>query len=799
MLVKYTQPNLIGGVSQQPPALRSPAHCTEMVNGYPSPVDGAIKRPPTQRVADLGAAEAYQKFHTVYRDGEEQYLLRVSPSGITGIDLSDGSAVTISDPDTLGWSYLSTTDAQNLELFTVGDTTFVLNRFKVASMDSFTTAPVNTKRAILFLRQGDYSSTYTAKLKLNNVVYSTVETRTWKGTGSAAAGEIASVKTDDIMADLASQINALGITGLTATQSGSIVELDMSGITTVNYIETEDSIGDTALSAIWQSVPRVEGWLPEVCRDGYKVEIVGDGEVDADNYWVEFRTDGEDTGGIGKGKWFETVAPEVETTLDPATMPHLLISTGAGTFNWTRPDWGTRTVGDADTNPDPSFIGQRLNNLFFYKDRLGILAGSQVVLSEAGDYYNFFRSTMLTLRDSGVIDVTTTHTKVAIFENAVPFNENMLLFSARGQFILRGSDILSPRTVQILPVAEFESNTTPIPEPTAKSVFFPFERGDQSGLREIFQTGDILTFDAIDTTVTVPNYIQGSIVSMASSTLENTLLALTESTDGVVYLYRYLWSGNQKAQSAWCKWQFPGTNVTVKHAAFVENTLYLVLNRDGSDFVEKLVLATGVTDEDFDFVVHLDRRITEAELTSATYDAASKTTTLTLPYTASASETFGVVDRDTGVEIPVFSQTTTTAVLQGDYSAANLYVGTVYELVYTFTVPVIKFAQGQGVLAEYEVPQMVNFLNVQYAGSRSFAAEVTVGNRATKTLELPAVSIGTGAVSFGSVGLLTGEFKVPIMGRAVDSTVVLRNDTPYPSNLSSASWDIQYHSKARRV
>lgn len=800
-LIRQNQGNLIGGVSQQPSALRNTNECIEAENCFMSPVDGLMKRPPTELVAPLGATPAVEKYHTIYRDSGEQYLLRITPSGVSGVNLQTGSPITVTDPDFVGYTYLTLFDDEtDLEVMTVSDTTFVVNKNKVVSMEVGTTSPAIPPRAFLFLRQGDYSSTYTVKLRIDGITYSNVETTTWKGTGTPAAGELGTIQTDGIIGDLTAKIIALGVPGLTATQKGSVVELEFAAGATINYIETEDSIGDSVLSSIYKSVPRVEGWLPEVCRDGHKVEVVGDGEIDVDNYWVEFQADGEDSGILGKGKWAETVAPEVKTTINAGQMPHILANTGVDTFEWLRPNWGDRTVGDEDTNPDPTFVGLRISNVFFYKNRLGFLAENQICMSEVGEYYNFFRATMLTLRDTEAINVTTNHTKVTMFRNSVPFNENMMLFSDRGQFILKGSDILSPRTVQILPVSEFESDPLPNPEPTAKSVYFAFQRGQQAGLREIFQTGDILTFDAVDVTDRVPNYIPGRVLEMYSSTLENILLVRTDGADDTLFVYKYFWTGDQRAQSSWSKWTFPGANVVVKHAAFVENDLYIVIDRDGTLYLEKVTIATGTVDTGLTMQVLLDRRITDEDLQSTAYSTPDAETTLTLPsgYTLAAGDTPWVVRQDTAVALTVTSSTATTVVVKGDHTTTDLYIGTQYGMSYEFTEPLVRIPVGNGTLGDYDTPQKVRYVRLQFADSAAFKVDVTIGNRATRTVEYSAFGPDLPIDTLDDVNTDRGEFRVPIRGNAKETLVVLRNDTPYPSNFTSATWEIVYRDRAGR-
>lgn len=800
-LIRQDQGNLIGGVSQQPAALRAPSECIEMVNCFPSPVDGLMKRPPTELVKSLGSTPAVEKYHTIYRDGVEQYLIRITPTGLSGTNLTTGADVTITDPDTVGYSYLTLFDDEtDLEVMTVADTTFVVNKNKVVSMEVATKSPAITNRAILFLRQGDYDASYSVTLRFNNgTVYGPYTTTTWKGTGSVPAGKLGSIQTDTIMADLVNKIPT--IPGLTISSHGSIIDIQMDGtINTINYIETEDSVGDSVLSAIYKGVPRVEGWLPEICIDGHKVEIVGDGEVDADNYWVEFQADGEETGIIGKGKWIETVAPDVQTTINADQMPHILANTGTDTFEWLQPEWGTRDVGDEDTNPDPTFVGLKLANIFFYKNRLGFLAENQICLSETGEYFNFFRSTMLTLRDTATIQVTTNHSKVTMFKNAVPFNENMMLFSERGQFILKGSDILSPRTVQVLPVSEFESDTIPNPEPTAKSVFFAFGRGQQAGLREIFQTGDILTFDAVDVTDRVPNYMDGGILEMYSSTLENVVLIRTDADADTLYLYKYFWAGDRKVQSSWSKWTFPGTNVVIRHATFIQNDLYLVVDRDGSLYIEKMTIATGTVDTGLDMQILLDRRIDEEDIVAVGYDSINDVTSYVLPdnYRLGDDDIPWVVDRTSGVALTVFSFSETTITVFGEHTTDDLYIGTGYEMEYHFTEPLVRVPVGDSQKGDYDTPQKVRFCHLQYADTAAFLADVTTGNRATRTIEFSAFAPDLPFDTLDSVLTKKGEFRIPIRGNAKSTYVVLRNPTPYPSNFTSALWEINYRDRARR-
>ncbi|GAG36489.1 unnamed protein product, partial [marine sediment metagenome] len=71
-------PNLVGGVSQQPPALRLPQQVEAMEDYLPDVVQGCVKRPPTQHVKELaGPMTGSQKVHWINRSPTERYVVQV--------------------------------------------------------------------------------------------------------------------------------------------------------------------------------------------------------------------------------------------------------------------------------------------------------------------------------------------------------------------------------------------------------------------------------------------------------------------------------------------------------------------------------------------------------------------------------------------------------------------------------------------------------------------------------------------------------------------------------------------------
>ena len=82
----------------------------------------------------------------------------------------------------------------------------------------------------------------------------------------------------------------------------------------------------------------------------------------------------------------------------------------------------------------------------------------KVLLCHAGEFFKFFPETVTTILDSDPIDVNVSHVKVSNLRHAIPFNEELLLFSDQTQFVMAGANILTPSNVIINATTEFESS-----------------------------------------------------------------------------------------------------------------------------------------------------------------------------------------------------------------------------------------------------------------------------------------------------------------------------------------------------
>ena len=124
--------------------------------------------------------------------------------------------------------------------------------------------------------------------------------------------------------------------------------------------------------------------------DGYVVKVANSAELE-DDYYLEFNGD---NGIDGYGVWEETFKPGIDSVFNGYSMPHQIVrkfnESGNIFFEVSPVDWENRLVGDNITNPAPSFVGKHINKLILYRNRLGIMADENIILSRPGDYFNFW-------------------------------------------------------------------------------------------------------------------------------------------------------------------------------------------------------------------------------------------------------------------------------------------------------------------------------------------------------------------------------------------------------------------------
>lgn len=769
-LVASTIPNLVSGVSQQPSPSRLSTSGEDMVNALPSVVTGLIKRPPTEFIQELSPAinvSDTAAVHMINRDADEKYIL---VCGDGDLELYDelGNQQTVAFPD--GKAYLPTSDIwRKLRFVTVADTTFVLNTDKVVSSspkvetrtDPNTRASVFIKKAVASVRY----AIYVDGLLVGDFA-----------TSSNTSADTALEGTSEIAEELRASLAAAGEDALAF---GPVVTFSIPSGASVTVL---DQFGGKSMEVYTSKIQSFDR-LPPMEQSTRMVEVVGDLEVDSPSFWVQYSSE---------NVWEECAGYNAQRQLDPETMPHILVKTGPGTFEFRQNDWKDRLVGDDDSNPDPSFVGKTINNMFLFKGRLGFLAGENVIMSESALLESFYRTTVVQLLSSDLIDIASTTGRVSTLYHATAFSDELILFSDKQQFRLTSGDILSPESVGITNSTGYPCSTLVAPVTVGSSAYFLSPGATHSIAREIFIDGDRRTVSGEDIAVQVPSYIPLNIRGLVASGTSDVFLALSEENPNELYVYKWYITGREKIQSAWSKWLFD-ENVSIVGMGFLEEYLYLVY-KVGSDVRIDRVLVGPIIDKN----LLLDHQCDKADFSSISYS--DDETTIVLPYGTPSTVEFYRTDANAFAPYEnVTKVSENTYSIPGDITGDQITAGINYEFLYEFSHQYLREESKNGESAVQDGRLQLRYFSVIYTDTSYVEAVVTPKGGDPRTTVFNGRILADPDNSVDLIPKDTGEFRFPVFAKNDEVKIQLRSSFPYRCALGAVEWSAVYKQKAKRV
>ena len=814
-VVSRAIPTLLRGVSQAADSTKQADHADIQDNANSNPVQGLTKRSGTQFITTLSnSAIGNVHIQTINRDINERYVAIFSNGNVKVYEL-DGTELTVHKPD--GTAYLNTSNPRSvIKTITIADFTFVVNTSITTAMDSAVSAG-NITQAVVFINQVSDKTTYSITVDGVTVTDDTTNDAT--------------LSTTQVASDLVAGLNS-GLTGFTIARNGPVIHIKKNDGSNFS-IDGTDSQGNTQLTVVKDSVQRFTD-LPTVSPNGYVVEIKGDEATNFDNYYVKFVTN--NGGAFEEGQWEETVEAGIPFKFDYATMPHVLIRQADGNFRFARvdgdsytasgqtftlPKWGERTVGDQDSAPNPSFIGATINNVFFFRNRLGFLADDNVVLSRVAEFFNFFPETVISVIDSDPIDVGASHTKVAILKHAVTMGEQLILFSDQTQFVLTSSsDTLTPKTANVVVATEFESSDSAQPVGSGSSIYYLTQKGSFAGVREYITQENIAIKEASNITIHVPRLIPSNIFKLAVSTNEDVLVLLGTDNPNKLYINRWLYGENfQKILNSWSTYTFNSAR-SIRNIDFIGTDLFCVVEEANGTTLEKIPFEAEFREANSEFEFHLDHKVTEATTgVSVAYNASTDVSTFTVPYRLRANmnivgrylasgetSTFvnpqgNTVALKAGQQIQTTNATngsTSTITANGDFRNSKFIIGEPFLMHYRFSQQ--RLTEGAGQRSEFISGRLqLHHFYIKFEDTGFFRVEVTPENRDTSTHKFTGRLLGAASAAIGQINLETGTFRVPIMSRADRVDIDVKNDTFLPTQLSSAEYEAMFYMRSRRV
>ena len=342
-----------------------------------------------------------------------------------------------------------------------------------------------------------------------------------------------------------------------------------------------------------------------------------------------------DNGTSGPGFWSETVAPDVSTGLVDTTMPHELLNPSPNNFVFQTITYKDRVVGDDETNKHPSFNGSTIQQGFFHNNRLGFLSGDSVILSQSGQFFNFYHTTAQTVTDADPIDLIASTIRPAALHSIIPTTQGLILFSANQQFLMAAADgILTPAKASIRAIANYEMDTVIDPVDMGTTINFISKTPSYTRIFGMVTRGENDNPIVLDIGRVVNEWVPATVDTLIASP-QNQFIAMSGQSSRYIYFFRTYNDGEKNLVQAWFNWETMGN---VQAMAADSDDFYAVTKQGGQFTLTKASLSQSP--QDAIIVNNEGKKINPcidlyATASSVTFDTAGNFSKCFIPYNLS--------------------------------------------------------------------------------------------------------------------------------------------------------------------
>lgn len=833
MKVSGAVKNLVQGVSTQSPKERLEGQVWAMSNFIPDPVEGAVKRPGVKHVAsvygDLPSATTglAATFRTV-SVALAEYAVGTYDGRIVARSLETGLALTVyQEASTYGYFLNGIQCTTNIGEYTLlaGDAVVTATQQQLSGIYSTAytsngyTATAAVNRAVVFeVRQGAYSGTYSIARTDGTVL----------ATYTVPDGSVGSHSVNVQPAYITGQLYT-GMTALIGTTigTGTLMGVQQQGASIALFINYPSALDEAAAlyasdgfyntrMVMTDKLTASPSTLPGVGIEGHVVEV-GKDNSRLGNYYLRFQHTGTTgalslgTNKLRPGRWVEcgrsyaAVGYTEGGVLTASTLPRLMyilgsnVYIGSGTYvaaqvlavagqTITPLAWGNREAGDADSSPDPMFVGSSIKWMGVFQDRLVLMGDAAVCMSRTSDYLNLYRASVIDDLATDPINLSSTFDTSDRLVGAALLDKNLVVLGTKTHYAVPGRAAVTPTTATLLKTSAFESSPSVPPVSFGNMVYFSSSSQNNSDILAIQPSDTQDSTYAYPVSSHVDGFIPGGLTTLVASTKTNILFALAST--GVLYGYRTLFNQGDRVLSAWFDFTFP-TDLKLATLSIVGTKLKLLFHKVVGT---KLITTVGELD--------LDRVGYTGANRHRYLDFWSETSHASYPYADTSAMARAVYSKEAPVAIDSISGlgvgVGSTADTQASATYTETFDGLVANRIYTFGVPyVAKFSPTMPVArtSDGKVTSIgrlaVGQMKVNYAIGAQFNVTVTDKYR-TGEYWHSARRVGAVGNLADAAYIVSGFHQFPVGSSEDDARVSLISTDHYPLVLSSIDWMGQF-------
>ncbi|KAF1043428.1 MAG: hypothetical protein GAK35_02212 [Herbaspirillum frisingense] len=610
-----------------------------------------------------------------------------------------------------------------------------------------------------------------------------------------------SVQPQNIAAKLAKALKTAGFTTV-STAGGSICLKDCSSLSV-------DDAGDGTLFRAVLGQLDDPAKVSSIHYPGKVVQIKTNGS--STMYYLKAVPDDPSVKDWQTVTWEEAAAQTVTPTVAFATLAisadgqNAWIGQNAKALNdvdatWNVPGYVPSTVGDIEAvGQIPYFFGKRVTLLTSFMDRLVIVSNGVTFMSRVGDYFNFFRKSMLTVEDDDPIEAYALGAEDDIISKCVTYNKDLFMFGQRKQYTISGRAVLTPKTVAVTTTASERDSMYAQPTVVGNLIYYG-KYSPQANINgpspyvgqiDQFQLGYFQdTPETYRVSQQLTRYIRGRPIELVSISSPATLFVRTDGNDFGCYVYSFIDApGSQQRQfDAWYRWEWSENVGRIVGITSYKSTMFAFLLRtDGTDTY--FACDQFVMDSSLSAFPYLDAMRSADHLSTGTIIAAKPDTFMDVATAIDATQD----------EFLLGSEFAEYGAFRDDYPTipdSAFWTGFQYDAYVDLTPP---FVRDQNDRAIVNGRLVVNRYSVSVTETAGLDAFLTAVSTTKQVLSFNGRRVGRSNNVVGRQPVTTTSLNVPAGRANTEHSLRLQARLWFPMTISAIEWVGQFFNNARRV
>jgi hypothetical protein len=413
-------------------------------------------------------------------------------------------------------------------------------------------------------------------------------------------------------------------------------------------------------------------------------------------------------------------------------------------------------------------------------------AGAAMACSASGDYFNFYRSTVVTVPLKDGFEMIAQGGEDDILRHSVSYNKNLVVFGDKRQYSINGTNALTPTSANMSIMTTYADAAQTPPLAVGGQIFYSRNTEGSVGVYEIKPGAFVDSAESFPTSAQIGNYIKADAAQMeVVPGAPSVLMVRSRASLNGLTTFTFLDTPDGRKQDAWSRWDFNplcGTLLGCKNTP--AGVLLFWLRANGATY--NLVADLLPMSSDKSTLPYLDSMRTIGVTTAGTSDI---TLSAPAPWSLALDATS---DRFLiGTDLPNRADISTEFPAQ----YASAWVGLPFDSWIVPTNPFIRDSKGYAILSGRLT---VTNLLLNFTNSAGSIITINSGN-GDVVFSFNARILGDIANTIGTVPVSSAIHSVPVGRETRAYTMTIKSRKWFPFTISGIDWTGQSFNRTPRA